>query len=42
LNLERTNAVGVTYRRVMAAFFTEIERYLRLGVTFDLLWDLPG
>ena len=26
----------------MGGFFTEIERCLRLGVAFDLLWDLPG
>ncbi len=42
LNLERTNVFGVTYRRVMGNFFTEIERCLRLGVSFDLLWNLDG
>lgn len=42
LNLERTNRSGVSYRRVMGNFFTEIENCLRLGVAFDLLWDLPG
>jgi len=42
LNLERTNRNGVKYRVVMANFFTEIERCIRLGVAFDLLWDLPG
>jgi hypothetical protein len=26
----------------MGAFFTEIERCLRLGAGFDLLWDLDG
>ena len=26
----------------MSNFFTEIERCLKLGVNFDLLWDLPG
>jgi hypothetical protein len=41
LNLERTNPSGVKYRMVMHNFFTEIERSLRLGVGFDLLWDLP-
>jgi hypothetical protein len=41
LNLERRNAHGVTYRAVMSRFFTEIERCLRSGVAFDLLWDLP-
>lgn len=42
LNLERTNAQGVTYRMVMANLFTEIERCLRMGVEFDTRWDLPG
>ncbi|MBI3849137.1 MAG: hypothetical protein HY298_02430 [Verrucomicrobia bacterium] len=42
LNLERVNRKGVKYRAVMSNFFTEIERCLRLGVAFDLLWDLPG
>ncbi len=42
LNLERTNRHGITYRAVMGNFFTEIERCLRLGVAFDLLWDLEG
>ena len=42
LNLERTNRSGVSYRRVMGSFFTEIERCLRLGVALDLLWDLDG
>jgi hypothetical protein len=42
LNLERVNREGVKYRTVMHNFFTEIERCLRLGVAFDLRWDLPG
>ena len=42
LNLERTNGFGVKYRDVMGRFFTEIERCERLGVGFDLLWDLPN
>jgi hypothetical protein len=42
LNLERMNQKGVKYREVMGRFFTEIERCQRLGVAFDLLWDLPG
>ncbi|MEO6964651.1 MAG: hypothetical protein ABI076_01975, partial [Acidobacteriaceae bacterium] len=41
LNLERTNRDGVKYRTVMSNFFTEIERTLKLGESFDLLWDLP-
>lgn len=42
LNLERVNRHGITYRQVMANFFSEIERCLRFGVAFDLLWDLDG
>jgi hypothetical protein len=40
LNLERTNREGVKYRRVMGNFFTEIERCIREGVAYDLLWDI--
>jgi hypothetical protein len=39
LNLERVNRKGVKFRTVMSNFFAEIERCLRLGVAFDLLWD---
>ncbi len=42
LNLERVNRRGVKFRTVMSNFFAEIERCLRLGIAFDLLWDLPG
>ena len=42
LNLERRNREGIKYRTVMHNFFTEIERAIRLGVAFDLLWDLAG
>ena len=42
LNLERRNREGVKYRTVMHNFFTEIERAIRLGVAFDLIWDLAG
>jgi hypothetical protein len=42
LNLERKNRRGITYREVMRSFFTEIERCLRLGIAFDLIWDLEG
>ena len=42
LNLERHNREGIKYRTVMHNFFTEIERAIRLGVAFDLLWDLEG
>ena len=42
LNLERRNRVGIPYREVMRNFFVEIERCLRLGVSFDLFWELDG
>ncbi|MGL6226712.1 MAG: hypothetical protein ACRC10_08815 [Thermoguttaceae bacterium] len=42
LNLERKNSLGVKYRTVMSHFFTEVERYLKLGTPFDLLWDIEG
>jgi hypothetical protein len=42
LNLERTNRLGVTYRTVMHNAFTEMERSVRLGLTYDLAWDVPG
>lgn len=42
LNAERRNRHGVPYRKVMSAFFTEVERYHKMGVPFDLLWDLPA
>lgn len=40
LNLERKNSFGVSYRRVMSNFYIEIERCQRLGIEFDLFWDL--
>ena len=42
LNLERHNREGIKYRTVMRNFFIEIERAIRLGVAFDLIWDLEG
>ncbi|MCP4610358.1 MAG: hypothetical protein GY845_16730 [Planctomycetes bacterium] len=42
LNLERLNRKGVKYRTVMGNFFTEIERCIRMGVTYDLFWDIEG
>jgi hypothetical protein len=42
LNLERVNRHGVKYRTVMGNFFTEIERCIRMGVTYDLFWDIGG
>ncbi|MEK6756248.1 MAG: hypothetical protein AABZ02_08865, partial [Bacteroidota bacterium] len=42
LNLERMNREGVKYRTVMGNFFTEIERHIRMGVAYDLFWDIEG
>jgi hypothetical protein len=42
LNLERVNREGVKYRTVMGNFFTEIERCVRMGVAYDLFWDIEG
>ena len=42
LNLERMNREGVKYRTVMSNFFTEIERCIRMGVAYDLFWDIEG
>jgi hypothetical protein len=42
LNLERLNAEGIKYRTVMGNFFTEIERCIRMGVAYDLFWDMDG
>ncbi len=42
LNLERVNREGIQYRMVMGHFFTEIERCIRNGVSYDLFWDIEG
>jgi len=42
LNLERANSEGVKYRTIMGNFFTEIERCIRMGVAYDLFWDIEG
>jgi hypothetical protein len=42
LNLERVNREGVKYRTVMGNFFTEIERCIRMGIAYDLFWDIEG
>ncbi len=42
LNLERENQRGMKYRTVMSNFFTEVERSIKLGESFDSLWNLPG
>lgn len=40
LNMERKNSHGVKYRDVMNNFYIEIERCIRLGVEYDLFWNL--
>ena len=42
LNMERRNELGVKYRDVMNNFYIEIERCIRLGVEYDLFWNLDG
>ena len=42
LNLERKNSYGVTYRQVMNNFYIEVERCLRLGIEFDLFWNMEN
>ena len=42
LNLERKNSYGIKYREVMNNFFVEIERCIRLGVEYDLFWNLEN
>jgi hypothetical protein len=40
LNMERINSYGVKYRDVMNNFYVEIERCIRLGIEYDLFWNL--
>ena len=40
LNMERTNSHGIKYRDIMNNFYIEIERCIRLGVEYDLFWNL--
>jgi glycerophosphoryl diester phosphodiesterase len=40
LNMERRNSHGIKYREVMSNLYTEIERCIRLGVKYDLFWNL--
>lgn len=42
LNMERENNYGVKYRTIMSNFYVEIERCIRLGIEYDLFWDLEG
>jgi len=41
LNLERHNTFGLRYREVMQRVMTEVERCVKSGVSFDLLWHSP-
>jgi glycerophosphoryl diester phosphodiesterase len=40
LNMERSNSHGVKYREVMSNFYREVERCIRLGVEYDLFWNI--
>lgn len=40
LNRERLNSSGVKYRDVLNNFYIEIERCIRLGIDYDLFWNL--
>ena len=42
LNMERKNSYDVKYRDVMNNFYIEIERCIRLGVDYDLFWNLEN
>ena len=42
LNMERKNSYGVKYRDVMNNFYIEIERCIRLGVEYDLFWNMEN
>jgi hypothetical protein len=40
LNMERKNSYGIKYRDVMSNFYVEIERCIRLGIAYDMFWNL--
>lgn len=42
LNMERKNTEGIKYRDVMSNFYIEIERCIRLGIEYDLFWNLDN
>jgi len=42
LNMERSNSHGVKYREVMNNFYMEIERCIRLGIEYDLFWNMEN
>jgi len=41
LHRERKNGAGSTYGEVMSAVFAEMEKAMRDGVSFDVVWDIP-
>lgn len=42
LNMERKNSYGIRYREVMNNFYVEIERCIRLGIEYDLFWNMDN
>jgi hypothetical protein len=42
MHRERANAAGSTYGQVMSAALLEMEKAMRAGTRFDVLWDLPN
>jgi hypothetical protein len=42
MNMERYNSCGVKYRQIMSNFFVEIERCIRLGIEYDLFWNMQN
>lgn len=42
LNMERKNSYGIKYRDVMNNFYIEIERCIRLGIEYDLFWNIEN
>lgn len=42
LNMERKNSHGIKYREIMNNFYIEIERCIRLGVEYDLFWNMEN
>ena len=41
-NLERKNRFGLKYREILHRVGMEIERCHRLGISYDLAWDMEG
>ena len=42
LNLERKNRFGLKYRQIIRNIGMEVERCYRLGVCYDMAWDIEG